>query len=139
MTMPAGKYWVGDLCYVMHDEWDEVCGLMFQGRDDGGCNEGEFNLKDGRRFVSYNTRYGDGEYFDEQGRAYGVDAGLIGCIAVKDIDFDNPGNTPEGGHIIDFTSDFNCSGGRYTKDWDGCIRIHNVHIETSPSEEYGYE
>ncbi len=136
MTMPAGKYWVGDLCYVMHDEWDEVCGLMFQGRDDNGCNEGEFNLKDGRRFVSYNTRYGDGEYFDQHGRAYGVDAGLIGCIAVKDIDFNNSGNVPKGGHIIEFTSDFDCSGGRYSKDWDGCIRIHNVHIETSPSEEY---
>ena len=30
---PAGKYYVGDLCYVMHDEWDEVCGLFFKGRD----------------------------------------------------------------------------------------------------------
>ena len=39
---PAGKYYVGDLCYVMHDEWDEVCGLFFKGRDDHGCNQGVF-------------------------------------------------------------------------------------------------
>ena len=42
---PAGKYYVGDLCYVMHDEWDEVCGLFFKGRDDHGCNQGMFELK----------------------------------------------------------------------------------------------
>lgn len=28
-TMPAGRYYVGDLCYVMDDVWDEVCDLMF--------------------------------------------------------------------------------------------------------------
>ena len=37
--MPAGKYYVGDLCYVMTDaEWDEMCGLFCLGRDDHGCN-----------------------------------------------------------------------------------------------------
>ena len=25
MTMKAGTYYIGDLCYVMHKEWDEVC------------------------------------------------------------------------------------------------------------------
>jgi hypothetical protein len=29
MTMPAGRYYIGDLCYVMHDEWDEACALFF--------------------------------------------------------------------------------------------------------------
>ncbi len=46
MTMPAGKYYVGDLCYVMHDVWDEVCDLMFP-HDNSGVY-GKFKLKDGR-------------------------------------------------------------------------------------------
>ena len=78
--MPAGKYYVGDLCYVMHDEWDEACSLFFQGRKDNGCNEGEFNLRDGRRFVSYSTKWGDGTYKDQFGKQYGVDAGIIGLL-----------------------------------------------------------
>ena len=25
VTFKAGKYYLGDLCYVMHGEWDEFC------------------------------------------------------------------------------------------------------------------
>jgi len=85
MTMPAGKYYVGDLCYVMHPQWDEVCKLLFAGREDGGCNEGEFNLANGVRFALYNTAYGDGTYPDNEGNLYPVDAGCIGCIRVEDV------------------------------------------------------
>lgn len=129
--MPAGKYWVGDLCYVMHEEWDEVCGLFFKDRNDHGCNEGIFTLKDGRKFVSFNTKWGDGGYYDEAGNEYGVDAGLIGCILVSDIT-NNGEDHFEGGHVHEFTSPFNCSGGRSDqgRDWDGVIRIGNVEIAT---------
>jgi len=132
MTMPAGKYYVGDLCYVMHECWDEVCGLFFEGRTDHGCNEGEFNLKDGRRFVSYNTKWGDGSYYDESGNEYGVDAGLIGCIRLDDIDFTNDQNQINGGNVIEFRTDFNHGGGRSSmgRDWDGVIRIGHISINT---------
>ena len=138
MTMPAGKYWVGDLCYVMHESWDEVCGLFFDGRDDMGCNEGEFTLKDGRRFVSYNTKWGDGGYLDQFGNEYSVDAGLIGCIRVEDIDMTNGENHLGGGHVFEFISDFGHEGGRNAlgRDWDGVIRIHNVFIATSEEGDY---
>ena len=133
MTMPAGKYYVGDLCYVMHECWDEVCGLFFKGRTDMGCNEGEFQLKDGRRFVSYNTRWGDGGYYDQYGNEYGVDAGLIGCILIKDIDLHADGNGIGCGNVVDFHQDFNSSGGRSTdRDWDGNIHIGHLVIETDP-------
>jgi hypothetical protein len=59
--MPAGEYYIGDLCYTLSAEWNECCELFFP----GGSNqskEGEFTLKDGRRFVSYDTMYGDGTY-----------------------------------------------------------------------------
>ena len=129
MTMPAGKYYVGDLCYVMHNEWDECCDLFFKGRTDHGCNEGEFNLKDGRRFVSYSTKYGDGCYVDQYGKQYGVDAGLIGCIKLDDIELNESNNFTTGGQIVEFEHDFNCSGGR-TPGWDGVIRIGHLVIET---------
>lgn len=83
--MKAGTYFVGDLCYVMHPEWNEACELFFKGRNDSGCNEGEFVLKDGRRFANLNTRYGDGSYESSISKDFSVDSGSIGCIAVEDI------------------------------------------------------
>lgn len=137
--MPAGTYYVGDLCYVMHEEWDEVCGLFFAGRNDHGCNQGEFNLRDGRRFASFNTKWGDGGYYDKQGREYSVDAGLIGCIKVSDIkehtiseDFRGAAH---GGQIIHFPHDFEVSGGDNRRDWNGVIRIGNVSINTDGEDD----
>jgi hypothetical protein len=133
MTMPAGKYYVGDLCYVMHECWDEVCGLFFKGRTDHGCNEGEFVLKDGRRFVSINTKYGDGGYYDQYGNEYGVDAGLIGCILIDDINFNADGNGTQGGNVVNFERSFDSAGGRNQgRDWDGNIRIGHLVIDTDP-------
>ena len=76
-------YYVGDLCYVMHDEWDEICNLAF-GRDG---MEGKHQLADGRTFAIYGTAYGDGTYFDSSDldRTYSVDSGTVGIIEVKDI------------------------------------------------------
>ena len=128
--MIKGTYYVGDLCYVMHDEWDEVCSLLFAGRDDHGCSQGEFNLKDGRRFAIYNTAYGDGSYSDQNGRVYGVDSGSIGCILVEDIDIGHHDNFIGDGQTITFDQDF------YTGSQDGKIMFHNVSINTAYEEEY---
>lgn len=83
--MKAGEYYIGDLCYCMHDEWDEVCDLLFEGRSDQGCNEGQFTLKDGRQFAIYNTQHGDGVYNTSFGGRCCVDSGSIGCILKSDI------------------------------------------------------
>lgn len=141
MTMPAGKYYVGDLCYVLHDEWDEVCEIMFNTPDPHGVLDGEFTLKDGRRFAVYSTMYGDGVYYDNYGREYGVDAGCIGCILVDDIDQDNDENDIALGNVVEFTNDFETSGGRLTsKDWKGIIRFGLVEVDTNPEydTEYGF-
>ena len=122
MTMPAGKYLVGDLCYVMHPEWDEVCGLLFADRTDHGCNEGEFTLASGTRFAIYNTQHGDGTYLDEQKRAYPVDAGSIGCIRVEDVN--DPEAWLEGMNIIEFAEPFETSTDGVT------IYIGNVEVYT---------
>ena len=131
--MTAGKYYVGDLCYVMHPEWDEVCELLFAGRNDGGCNEGEFNLSDGRRFAIFNTAYGDGLYPSNIGSNFSVDAGSIGCIRIDDI------RDPEAtearmkslGAIVEFGTDFVTEGDRRS----GIIQFGRVVIETGDLED----
>jgi hypothetical protein len=126
LAMRAGDYYVGDLCYVMHDEWKEVCELLFEGRTDHGCNEGIFNLKDGRTFALFNTAWGDGVYEDNFGAAYMVDAGCIGCIKLSDIDLDNPDNGLTGGQIVGFDNDFEV-------DSDGALlTFGHIRIDTDP-------
>lgn len=126
--MKAGTYYIGDLCYVMHDRWDEFCGLTCSGHR---VLDGEFNLADGTRFATYTTMYGDGNYFDETGKSYDVDAGLIGCIRVEDIDFTDPSNSIVGGRVVEFSKDFT------TFSAGGVITIGNVSIDTDP--EYAEE
>jgi len=122
--MKPGKYWIGDLCYVMHDEWDEFCGQIESG--------GEYTLKDGRQYAWQNTAYGDGEYHDNFGNSYGVDAGLIGCILLSDIEANVTRNDISLGHVYEFNQEFEC-----TYD-EGVIKFGNeVSIDTiGYDEEY---
>lgn len=113
-----GTYYVGDLCYILDDVWDEV--RKFLGSDGEVCK-----LPDGRKFVMYSTAYGDGEYKDTEGREYGVDSGTIGCVKVK------RGQKPvEGGHLIRFEEPFNTQ-----KEGRGVIHIGPVEINTDPEED----
>lgn len=127
--MPAGKYYVGDLCYVMHPQWDEFCDITIKDKE---CYDGEFNLKNGVKFASYGTAWGDGVYFDQEGREYGVDAGLIGCILLSDID-DPEANPEDCGQIIDFETPFETS---YS---EGVIYIGHIKINTDESEDFDDE
>lgn len=136
--MKAGKYYVGDLCYVLHEVWDEVCNIIIEGDN---CLEGEFNLPDGRRFASFNTYWGDGEYYDQHNRAYSVDAGLIGCILESDIDTNVPHNFTKGGQIIDFLNDFECRNNEGTIIFGRNVYIntYNTDVQKEEDEEDEYE
>ena len=101
--MRPGTYYVGDLCYVMHPQWKEVCSLMFAS-DGHFVLDGEFNLANGVRFAVQSTAYGDGTYYDKKGRQYPVDAGLIGCIRVEDV-YD-PEWYLEGVNVVEFDRPF---------------------------------
>ena len=37
--MQPGEFYVGDLCYVLHDEWDEVCRLIVKHDDPRAIDE----------------------------------------------------------------------------------------------------
>lgn len=119
--MEAGKYYIGDLCYVMHDVWREVCDLTLSSNT---VNEGEFTLKSGVKFAMYNTLYGDGTYPDQFGNEYGVDAGVIGCILIDDIDLTHKDNDINLGHTHFFEKDF------ITTRIGGDIFIGNVCVST---------
>lgn len=131
--MRPGTYYVGDLCYVMHPQWKEVCDLMFA-TDGNGVLDGEFNLANGVRFALHSTAYGDGTYLDRAGRQYPVDAGLIGCIRVQDV-YD-PEWWLEGVHTVEFTKPFELV---YDQ---GIIKFVDVNgnevvgIDTDPADDY---
>ena len=126
--MPLGKYYIGDLCYVMSDEeWEQVCKITIDGFK---CIEGEFNLPDGRRFAMYNTAYGDGLYKDGNDREYGVDSGTIGCILLDDIKADKYDESFDRlGSVYDFYANF------VTSNYKGVIQFGRVMIDTDPAYE----
>jgi hypothetical protein len=137
--MQAGKYYIGDLCYVMTDnEWDEVCSLTIKNNE---CIDGEFQFADGRRFATYGTAYGDGEYRSNMGTAHSVDSGSIGCIRVEDICADKYDNIEQLGAIVEFETDFVTGGGRGDREWEGTIQFGRMLIETDDwcDEEENYD
>ena len=125
--MPAGRYYIGDLCYVI-EEWNDVC-LIIQGDK---CVDGEFTLPDGRRFANYGTAYGDGRYHSNIGTEHPVDSGRIGCLKVEDITKDVLDATDVGA-VVDFASDFE------TGVDDGVISFGHVEISTDPDRDDDYE
>lgn len=98
--MIAGRYYVGDLCYVLNKSWREVFDLTFEIHT---VKNGVFTLKDGREFAIFSTAYGDGNYSDNYQNDYPVDSGTIGCILLSNVD-DEGG--VKFGNVIDFPTDF---------------------------------
>mgnify|MGYP006268650629 CR=1 FL=1 len=124
--MTKGKYWIGDLCYVLEKDWDEVCSLLFSKKNE--MKSGEFELSNGVKFALYGTAWGDGMYQDQNGNSYGVDAGVIGCVKVEDL-LRIGESTSSLGNIHDFKEDF-------TTGYDeGTIYFGDIRIDTDPSYE----
>lgn len=127
--MPAGTYYVGDLCYVLGDRWDEVCDKIIVGHD---CLDGIFTLEDGTQFAMFSTAWGDGEYQDQHGKSYCVDAGSIGCVLVNAPGVDIKGmvaGKTDLGNIVEFKHDF------LVFEDAGKIQIGHLTIDTDPAYE----
>lgn len=127
ITMPAGNYWIGDLCYVMGDKWDRFCDITISGHD---VKYGIHDI-DGTQVVFFGTKYGDGVYNDRSGKQYPVDAGLIGAIKVDDIT--DPDASISNGHIHKFETPW------VVDEHDGVIEFGDVIINTADEEEDDYE
>jgi hypothetical protein len=111
-TAPPGKYYIGDLCYVLGDDvYDTIFGGL------GGYDSGLYQEKGTDRFFFVDgTAYGDGLYHDSTGREYGVDAGIIGICPASLMDKDDGG-----GQMHEFTEPVVCKfkGGvfKFTSAW----------------------
>ena len=125
-TMPAGKYYVGDLGYVIPDSyWDELCSKAFP--EAGVMKQGLHTVAD-QQLVIFTTAYGDGTYYDQMQREYCVDSGTIGCISCNSLAAMGAELTKviedELGQIIEFSEDFSCY---YS---DGTARFGLIAIST---------
>ena len=118
--MKAGKYWVGDLCYILgnNEDWGQICAFM------GNANqprEGVFPLN-GMEGAIFGTTYGDGTYRDQFGNSYGVDSGTLGLFPASAA----AGRFADGGVIHDFPEDFEVSCD------NGTMIFGHLRIPTGP-------
>lgn len=117
MKLEAGKYWVGDLCYLITGpKWNSVCEFLGDGSQ---MREGIFTL-DGHEGAIFGTAYGDGIYHDQFGNQYGVDSGTLGIFPAGLIDSKWAGL----GTIFDFAEEFSVDC------VDGEMRFGHLRIPT---------
>ena len=121
----AGKYYIGDLCYVIPDnEWSKVCDLIFPSEKPV---YGFHPWKTGKLW-DHGTAYGDGSYTDQEGHEYGVDSGGIGCIPIEYCD-ESVKRMNTLGRIVEFDKPFTC-------DYEnGVFYIGHIVINTEDEEE----
>lgn len=126
--LPAGKYYIGDPCYVVgtkkHEDWLDILHRT-------NYFDGEVYELGGRKVWAHGTAHGDGCYDDNIGNSYGVDAGLIGAIPIELVEVDMK-EAQRLGNIHDFEEDFECACN------SGRFNFGNlVFIDTDP--EYDHE
>jgi len=122
--LPAGKYYIGDPCYVIDNAmWDQFCGGLWD------TNDPIFDF-DGYDVGVLQTAYGDGCYEASDGSMLGVDAGIIGAIpAVLMVQ----GSYDEGTEVV-FDKPFSVHA-----DADGTLHFGNFTVKTGDEDDYGDE
>lgn len=99
-TVPPGKYYIGDLCYVLSDAvYDTIFGRL------GFYEEGLYSEKENPKhfFFLNHTFAGDGTYEGSDGNAFSVDAGIIGICPEALMEKDDGG-----GHVYEFKDSVRC-------------------------------
>jgi hypothetical protein len=123
VSVPAGKYWLGDPCYAVPDHlWHDLL-------DSSYCFEnpiGKVKADDGKvhRVLAFGTAYGDGVYADQFGNQFPVDAGLIGLTPVGLAE-----GVPFGATLVEFTYETVCMA------QDGVMQFGKYKINTRDDEE----
>jgi hypothetical protein len=78
-VLPAGKYWIGDPCYVIDgEEWSNFLDPYWNIGGFGGV----FSFEE-YEVCAFQTQWGDGCYPASNGVNLGVDAGIIGAIPIE--------------------------------------------------------
>lgn len=117
--LPAGDYYVGDLCYVLEgDIWNAMI--------ESSTPHGKVDVitVDGQSYLSSSveTAHGDGTYYDQHGFEYGVDSGTIGVVDARINNYKNM----SGAHLVHFNEPFKVSYDRES----GVISIGDLRIPT---------
>jgi hypothetical protein len=120
----AGKYYIGDLCYIFGESWSDISGR---------CDDCAF-LFDKKQVFIAGTAYGDGAYKDNHDREYFVDSGTIGIVPVSLLKKDGKHteksvNASEGMHIVKFDNDFDVSA------YNGVFEFGDLRIDTENDEQ----
>lgn len=133
IKMPAGQYYIGDLCYVLRHKWDEVCRLTICGNE---CFDGKFTLSNGANFVRFvlpmNWRNEVSRLTCfikiDYGNDIGVDSGTIGCIETKYLDAEKLELCKEYSLVYDFKEEFEC----YNEDGNMTFGVISIMTEEDP-------
>ncbi len=131
-TLPAGTYYVGDLCYVLKYEYGydwavQHKGLGARASDGYGTAHGTGIMQTWPTFSSY-TANGDGCYEDQEHDSYEVDSGTIGCINVNALSPEAREHVRDTrcGHFVTYDKPFRC-----TPCTAGVITIGRLTIDTA--------
>ena len=130
VSLPAGRYYVGDPCHVVATgDW----GKWLDDAYDNDFDPTKLLLADinGCPVVGIPTAHGDGRYFDDEGNGFGVDSGLLGLVPWNVVDASKILERPWLGLLVDFKDSAECwsRGGTihlgeitiYTGDEDGGV------------------
>lgn len=97
-TLPAGRYYIGDICYSMTNTiYKDIFGK-------NGYSSGYYITNNGC-FMVDSTAYGDGMFKASNGDMYNVDAGIIGIASLSLCDYKDE---IYGGTVHTFTEPVKC-------------------------------
>jgi len=121
-TLPAGRYYIGDPCYVIDGEaWSDFLDPYWDLDSRGGVFE-----YDGHKVCAFGTQYGDGCYEASNGAMLGVDAGMIGAVPLEIV----KGGDLALGTEVEFDEPFEC-----VRDYDGRLHFGSFSVMTGDEEE----
>jgi hypothetical protein len=123
--LPAGKYYIGDPCYVFADAtWQKLLD------DVDDFLDGEIKHVSGFDLWAHSTAWGDGTYADQNGIEYGVDSGSLGAVPIGMVD--NVDGL-EHGTVMDFPNGL-------TVEYDnGTFWFGSIVIKTDDADEDEFE
>ncbi|HEY6965879.1 MAG TPA: hypothetical protein VI229_00295 [Burkholderiales bacterium] len=122
VRVPAGEYFLGDPCYFFtHDDWSKVLETC------DTFNSPVGRAPNGDSVLGFGTKYGDGTYRDNEGREYGVDAGMLGLIPVGAITRER-GEVERLCHRVKFAQPTLCVN------FDGAMQFGRIRIDTRDGE-----
>ncbi len=130
--MKAGKYYIGDPCYVIDDNWE---GFLDVGQA-RKSEENETFIFGGYECFFASTSDGDGTFKDNLGNEYDVDSGTIGIIPIELLQMTEEYiKENKCGNVVEFDEEFNVKSisGIFTF---GHIVINTVKQWTDDKNDY---